>query len=116
MTTSIGLPFSSNLPTTFNPVGDSGASAQAARIVHSRHADQTSNMEPQTVQAAQEYLRNLPGFGPGVLQRKDGTGLAPGSQLQPGQEYVFVSSAAAVGESIRPYFDCEAQSLFQHLL
>lgn len=88
----------------FMHLGGSGtgsvASAQAARIVHSS-TGRTSSVEPQTAQDAQEYLKNLSGFGPGVLQRKDGTGLAPGSRLQPGQEYVFMPSAAPAGKMLK---------------
>ncbi|GAQ78986.1 hypothetical protein KFL_000220170 [Klebsormidium nitens] len=80
----------------------STATAQVVRIVHSS-TGRTSDVEPQTVQDAQEYLRNLPEFGPGVLQRKDGTGLSPGSRLEPGQDYVFVPSRG--GSSAKPADD-----------
>lgn len=67
----------------------SGAQAQVVRIKNAS-AGQISEVEPQTARDALQYLKNIPGFGNGVLQNKNFTGLAPDTRLDPRQEYVFV--------------------------
>jgi hypothetical protein len=72
--------------------GDSRATGgKQAQVVRIRNvsAGQYVEVEPQTVRDALNYLKSIPGFGNGVLQRV-GTGLAPDTRLQQGQDYVFV--------------------------
>jgi hypothetical protein len=57
-------------------------------------AGRVANVEPQTAGEALNYLRNTPGFGQGVLQRPDSTGLAPGTRLELGKDYIFVPSSS----------------------
>lgn len=66
---------------------------QPVRINNST-AGRVANMESQTAGEALSYLRNTPGFGQGVLQRPDGTGLASGTRLEPGKDYIFVPSSS----------------------
>lgn len=78
------------------------APVQPVRINNST-AGRVSNVDPQTAGEALNYLRDHPGFGPGVLQRPDGTGLAPGSRLEPGKDYIFVPNSSP-GETSPGFF------------
>jgi hypothetical protein len=62
-------------------------------------AGRVANVEPQTAGEALIYLRSTPGFGQGILQRPDGTGLAPGTRLELAKDYIFVPSSSP-GETL----------------